>query len=350
MLLQSALHPAGDAPDADDFDRGGGDFDMREIPVTEVGPVFIGQTENVEAATGCTVLIAPKGMPAGLDVRGGGPASRESQLLNPLMAAQSIHAIVLAGGSAYGLGAANGVMAYLEQHGIGYDTGYALVPLVAQSDIYDLSVGDAAVRPDAAMGYEAARLAMEAANYRDGNYGAGCGATVGKLAGMDCCMKSGIGSYAVQLGELKLGAIVVVNALGDVYDWKTGRQIAGMLNEAKDALRSSADYMRQSYAVVDNKFTGNTTVCAVLTNAHFRKAQLCKIAGMAHDGYARSINPVHTSADGDSIYAVSIGDVAVDQDLVGAVSAEVVSEAIIRAVENAEGAYGFPALRDLGGR
>ncbi|MBQ6346653.1 MAG: P1 family peptidase [Clostridia bacterium] len=323
---------------------------MREIPVTEVGPVFIGQTENVEAATGCTVLIAPKGMPAGLDVRGGGPASRESQLLNPLMAAQSIHAIVLAGGSAYGLGAANGVMAYLEQHGIGYDTGYALVPLVAQSDIYDLSVGDAAVRPDAAMGYEAARLAMEAANYRDGNYGAGCGATVGKLAGMDCCMKSGIGSYAVQLGELKLGAIVVVNALGDVYDWKTGRQIAGMLNEAKDALRSSADYMRQSYAVVDNKFTGNTTVCAVLTNARFRKAQLCKIAGMAHDGYARSINPVHTSADGDSIYAVSIGDVAVDQDLVGAVSAEVVSEAIIRAVENAEGAYGFPALRDLGGR
>ena len=156
--------------------------------------------------------------------------------------------------------------------------------------------------------------------------------------------------HAVQIGELKIGAIVVVNALGDVYDWKTGRQIAGMLNEAKDGLRSSADYMRQSYAVVDNKFTGNTTVCAVLTNARFGKAQLCKIAGMAHDGYARSINPVHTSADGDSIYAVSIGDVAADQDLVGALSAEVVSKAIIRAVEKAEGAYGFPALRDLGGK
>jgi len=325
-----------------------GEFDMHEIPVTEVGPVFIGQTENAEAATGCTVLIAPQGMRAGLDVRGGGPASRESQLLNPLMAARSIHAIVLAGGSAYGLGAANGVMEYLEQSGIGYDTGYALVPLVAQSDIYDLSVGDATVRPDAAMGYEAARLAMEAPNYRDGNYGAGCGATVGKLAGMEYCMKSGIGSYAVQIGELKIGAIVVVNALGDVYDWKRGRQIAGMLNEEKDGLRSTADYMRQSYAVVDNKFTGNTTVCAVLTNAYFEKAQLCKIAGMAHDGYARSINPVHTSADGDSIYAVSIGDVAADQDLVGAVSAEVVSEAIIRAVENAEGAYGFLAQRDLG--
>lgn len=322
---------------------------MREIPVTEVGPVFIGQTENAEAATGCTVLIAPQGMRAGLDVRGGGPASRESQLLNPLMAAQSIHAIVMAGGSAFGLGAANGVMQYLEQNGIGYDTGYALVPLVAQSGIYDLSVGDASVRPDAAMGCEAARLAMEAPNYRDGNYGAGCGATVGKLAGMDYCMKAGIGSYAVQIGELRIGAIVVVNALGDVYDWKNGRQIAGMLDEDKGGLRSTTEYMRRSYTVVDNKFTGNTTICAVITNAHFEKAQLCKIAGMAHDGYARSINPVHTSADGDSIYAASIGDVAADLDLVGAVSAEVVSEAIIRAVENAEGAYGFPSLKDLRG-
>ena len=188
---------------------------------------------------------------------------------------------------------------------------------------------------------------METPNYRDGNYGAGCGATVGKFAGMDYCMKSGIGSYAVQIGELKIGAVVVVNALGDVYDWRTGRQIAGMLNENKDGLRSSTAYMRQSYAVVDNKFTGNTTIGAVFTNAHFEKAQLCKIAGMAHDGLARSINPVHTSADGDSLYAASIGDVAADQDLVGTLAAEVVSQAIIRAVENAEGAYGFPALRDL---
>ena len=327
----------------------GGENDMHEIPVTEVGPVFIGQTENREAATGCTVFIAPQGMPAGLDVRGGGPASRESQLLNPLMAARTIHAIVLAGGSAYGLGTANGVMQYLEEKGIGYDTGYALVPLVAQSDIYDLSVGDASVRPDAAMGYEAARLALEAPNYRDGNYGAGCGATVGKSAGMDYCMKSGIGSYAVQTGELKIGAVVVVNALGDVFDWKTGRQIAGLLNEAKIGLRSTSEYMRQSYAVVENKFTGNTTICVVLTNASFDKAQLCKIAGMAHDGYARSINPVHTSADGDSIYAVSAGDIAADQDLVGTLAAEVVSEAIIRAAENAESAYGFPAARDLRG-
>ncbi len=320
---------------------------MKEIRVTEIGPVCIGQTENAEAATGCTVFIAPGGMRAGLDVRGGGPASRESQLLNPLMSAQSIHAIVLAGGSAYGLGTANGVMQYLEENGIGYDTGFALVPLVAQADIYDLSVGDPSVRPDAAMGYEAARLALEAPNYKDGNYGAGCGATVGKLAGMDYCMKSGIGSYAIQIGELKIGAVVALNALGDVYDWKTGKQIAGLLNAEKNGLRSSSVCMRQNYSVVENKFTGNTTICVVMTNAHFDKAQLCKIAGMAHDGYARSINPVHTSADGDSIYAVSVGEVAADQDLVGTLSAEVVSEAIIRAVGNAEGAYGFPAMKDL---
>ena len=320
---------------------------MIEIRITDIQPIRIGQTENFEAGTGCTVLVCEDGMRAGLDVRGGGPASRESQLLNPRMAAQSIHAIVLAGGSAYGLGAANGVMACLEERGIGYDTGYALVPLVAQADIYDLSVADPAVRPDAAMGYEAARRAFEAPNYQDGNYGAGCGATVGKIAGMDTCMKTGIGSYAIQIGDLKIGAIVVLNALGDVFDWKTGEQIAGLLTEDKAGLRRTMDYMKSSTEAANNKFTGNTTLAVVITNAEFDKSQLCKIAGMAHDGYARSINPVHTSADGDSIYAVSTGDVRADQDLVGALSAEVVSEAIIRAVENAEGAYGHPSARDL---
>lgn len=320
---------------------------MREIPVTDVGPIFIGQTEDSKAATGCTVLIAPQGMHAGLDVRGGGPASRETFLLDPLTVAQSIHAIVLAGGSAFGLGAANGVMQYLEEHDIGFDTGAARVPLVVQSDIYDLSIGDASVRPDAAMGYACARLAMESPNYRDGCFGAGCGATVGKYAGIDYCMKSGIGGYAVQINELKIGALVVLNALGDIYDWKNGRQIAGLLNERKDALRSTAELMRQSYEVRENKFTGNTTLCVVFTNAGFSKPQLCKIAGMAHNGLARSINPVHTSADGDSIYAVSIGELRADQDLIGTLSAEIISEAVIRAVESADGAFGHPCLRDL---
>ena len=321
--------------------------EMREISITDFENIRIGQTENAAAGTGCTAVICEKGMAAGLDVRGGGPASRESQLLNPLMAAGSIHAVVLAGGSAYGLGTANGVMSYLEERGIGYDTGYALVPLVAQADIYDLSVGDAAVRPDAAMGYEAARLAFESPNYRDGNYGVGCGASVGKIAGMDTAMKTGVGSYAIQIGDLKIGAIVVVNALGDVYDWKTGRQIAGLLTEDGHGLRNTMEYMRSSIQAVDNKFTGNTTLAIVITNARFDKAQLCKIAGMAHDGFARSIRPVHTSADGDSIYAVSIRDVRADQDLVGSLAAEVVSEAIIRAVDASESAYGLKSASEL---
>ena len=319
-----------------------------EIPITDIESLMIGQAENKEAGTGCTVLICRDGMRAGLDVRGGGPASRESQLLNPLTSAQFLHAVVLSGGSAYGLGAANGVMSYLEEQGIGYDTGVALVPLVAQSDIFDLSVGDARVRPDADMGYEAAKSAFEGPDYQDGNYGAGCGASVGKIAGMDYAMKTGIGSYAVQVGDLKIGAITVLNALGDIYDWKTGEQVAGFLTEDKTGLRSTMEYMSASTESKENKFTGNTTLAVVVTNADFSKSQLCKIAGMAHNGLARSINPVHTSADGDSIYAVSVGNVDADQDLVGSLAAEVVSEAVLRSVYSAESAYGLPAAADLG--
>lgn len=319
-----------------------------EIPVMEVGPVFIGQTENVEAGTGVTVIIAPDGMAAGVDIRGGGPAGRETQLLDPLMAAQQVHAVVLGGGSAFGLSAAGGVMDYLEEHGIGFDVSVTRVPLVVQSDLFDLTVGDTFVRPDHAMGYEAARIALESPNYKDGNYGAGCGATVGKYTGMDSCMKTGIGSYAVQIGDLKIGAIVAVNALGDIYDWTTGREIAGMLNEEKSGFRNSVEYMLQNSSVVrENKYVSNTTIGVILTNAAFSKAQLCKIAGMAHDGYARCIRPLHTTADGDSIYALSVGNVNADQDLVGTIAADVMSEAIRRAVFSADSAYGFPAAADL---
>ncbi len=320
---------------------------IMEIPVTQIGTIKIGQTENAEAGTGCTVLISENGMAAGLDIRGGGPAGRETQLLDPLMAASFIHAIVLGGGSAFGLGAANGVMEYLEEHGIGYDVGVTKVPLVVQSDLFDLTVGDMSVRPDAAMGYEAARLAMESPNYRDGNYGAGCGATVGKIGGMETCMKTGIGSYAIQIGDLQIGAIVVINALGDIYDWKTGEKIAGLLTEDKTAFRDTVEFMSQSIAVKDNKFVDNTTLGVIITNAAFDKARLCKIAGMAHDGYARSIRPVHTSADGDSIYAVSVGEIEADQDLVGMLAADVMSEAIKRAVFSADSAYGYVSVKDL---
>ncbi len=320
---------------------------MKEIPITSMEPFRIGQAEDAAAATGCTVILCPQGMRAGLDVRGGGPASRESQLLSPLTAAQFIHAVVLGGGSAFGLGAANGVMECLEKRGIGFDVGVTKVPLVAQSDLFDLTVGDPFARPDAAMAFRAAEAALDAPNYRDGNFGAGCGATVGKITGMERCMKSGIGSFAVRLGELEIGAVVAVNALGDVFDRSTGRQIAGLLSEDKKTLRSTAEYMKRSVRPVENRFAGNTTIAAVMTNAYFEKAQLCKIAGMAHDGMARSICPVHTSADGDSVYALSAGEARADQDVVGILAADVLSEAVTRAVMSAESAYGFPAARDI---
>ena len=322
-------------------------MEMHEIPISDFAPMRIGQTENAAAGTGLTVFLCPDGMRAGLDVRGGGPASRESKLLDPLTAAQTVHAVVLGGGSAFGLCAANGVMQYLEEHDIGFDVGVTKVPLVVQSDLFDLTVGDPFVRPDAAMCYEAARLAFEAPNYRDGNFGAGCGATVGKIRGMEHCMKSGIGSFAVQLGELKVGAVAAVNALGDIFDPDTGRQIAGLLSEDGTRLCSTTKAMLADTAPKDNRFTGNTTLGVVVTNARFEKPALCKVAGMGHDGLARTIRPVHTSADGDSIYALSVGDVKADQDLAGTLAAEVLAKAVLRAVTSAERAYGYPSASEL---
>ena len=306
---------------------------MKEIPITSFDNLQIGQAENTAAGTGCTVVLLGKdGAPAGLDVRGGGPASRESELLKPLAAAQVIHAIVLAGGSAFGLDAAGGVMRYLEERGIGFDVGVTKVPLVCQSDLFDLTVADARARPDAAMAY-AACVNAETGNYRDGNHGAGTGATVGKLLGMEHCMKSGIGSYAVQVG--------------DVYDFETGRKVAGLRADDGKTFLDSERVLMQQLDAPQEKFVGNTTLGILFTNAKLDKARLCKAAGMAHDGYARAIRPVHTSMDGDSIYAVSLGDVPADLDAVGVIGARVMAKAIVRAVEAADSAYGFPAARDM---
>jgi len=320
---------------------------MKEIKITDFDGLKVGNAENVKAGTGCTVLLFGKdGAPAGLDVRGGGPASRESQLLDPMAAAQVIHAILLSGGSAFGLDAAGGVQKYLEERDIGFEVGICKVPLVCQSCLFDLTVADHRVRPDAAMAYAACEGA-ENGNYRDGCFGAGTGATVGKLLGMDHCMKSGIGSYAVQVGELKLGAIVAVNALGDIFDWHNGQKVAGLLAADRKTFLNAEELAFSRYEIVENKFVGNTTIGVVLTNAKFAKSSLCKIAGMAHDGYARAIRPVHTTADGDSIYAVSLGNVSADQDIVGALGAQVMAEAILRAVHAASPAYGLPAAAEL---
>lgn len=320
---------------------------MKEISIKDIENIKIGNAQNREAGTGCTVVICENGAPTGLDVRGGGPASRESELLKPVAAADSIHAVLLSGGSAFGLDAAGGVMQYLEERNIGYDVGITKVPLVCESCLFDLAVGDYQVRPDKEMGYEAC-VNAEAGNYKDGNEGAGTGATVGKLHGADGCMKSGIGSYAVQIGELKVGAIAAVNALGDIYDWKSGEKVAGLLAEDQKTFLDTEEEFYKSYAVVENKFVENTTLGIVITNAKFDKTQLCKIASMTQNGYARSIRPVHTTADGDSIYAMSVGEVSADQDMVGTLAAQVMSEAILRAVMSAESDYGFVAVKDLG--
>lgn len=320
---------------------------MKEISIKDFRNIQIGQAENVQAGTGCTVfLLGREGASVGLDVRGGGPASRESELLKPLANAQVIHAILLAGGSAFGLDAAGGVMRYLEERGIGVDVGVTRVPLVCQSDLFDLTVADAHTRPDAAMAYEAC-VNAETGNYRDGNHGAGTGATVGKLLGMEHCMKSGIGSYAVQVGNLQVGAVVAVNAVGDVYDYENGRKIAGLLAADGKTFLDSELAALQAIEAQAEKFVGNTTLGVILTNARLDKAHLCKIAGMAHDGYARAIRPVHTSMDGDSIYAVSLGDVPADMDVVGTLAARVMAKAIVRAVQAAEPAYGLPSASEI---
>ncbi len=320
---------------------------MKEISIKDFRNIQIGQAENVQAGTGCTVfLLGREGASVGLDVRGGGPASRESELLKPLATAQVIHAILLAGGSAFGLDAAGGVMRYLEERGIGVDVGVTRVPLVCQSDLFDLTVADAHTRPDAAMAYEAC-VNAETGNYRDGNHGAGTGATVGKLLGMEHCMKSGIGSYAVQVGNLQVGAVVAVNAVGDVYDYENGRKIAGLLAADGKTFLDSELAALQAIEAQAEKVVGNTTLGVILTNARLDKAHLCKIAGMAHDGYARAIRPVHTSMDGDSIYAVSLGDVPADMDVVGTLAARVMAKAIVRAVQAAEPAYGLPSAGEI---
>ncbi len=318
---------------------------MTEISIRDFCDIQIGQAEDIENGTGVTVLISKAGMPAGIDVRGGGPASRETTLLSPVSHADRIHAIVLSGGSAFGLDSAGGVMKYLEERNIGYNVGITHVPLVCCSCLFDLGAGNAFVRPDAEMGYHAC-VNSEVNNYEDGCRGAGTGATVGKLRGMAQSMKSGIGSYAVRCGELEVGAIVCVNALGDVFDMQ-GKKIAGLLSPDQQHFEDSSDLLFQMVNSGGNRFVANTTIGIIITNAGFDKTKLCKIAAMGQNGIARSVRPVHTSADGDTLYAVSAGNLQANYDVVGSLAADVVQKAIIRAVMSAKGAYGIPSMHDI---
>lgn len=317
---------------------------MKDISIFEVGGFQIGQAQDERAATGCTVFLFDECAPAGVDIRGGGPASRETPLLSPTADAKGIHALLFSGGSAFGLDAAGGVMRFLEERGVGFDVGVTRVPLVCQSCLFDLIIGSKEVRPDGAMAYRACENARRD-RFDEGNFGAGMGCTVGKLKGASFAMKSGIGAAAVQVGALKVAAVVAVNALGDVFDAETGAPLAGLLSEDKSALCSTEGVLCGEGA--RDLFTGNTTLGAVLTNAAFDKAALTKIASMAHNGYARAIRPVHTTADGDSIYAVSVGKEQGDINLAGILAAHVTARAIARAVRAAQSVHGFPDMRTL---
>ena len=272
----------------------------------------------------------------GCDISGGGPASREIHLTDSMTADNPINAVVLSGGSAYGLAASDGVMKCLEEHGIGYNTGFALVPLVVQSCIYDLGYGINNVRPDSQMGYAACENALNGSSELQGNIGAGTGATVGKLMGMKQATKTGLGICAVEFGELQIAAVVVLNAFGDVFDSQNMQKIAGLMDPERKMFWDLEEMFMRFMSAPKDLFTGNTTIGAIITNAKFDKAKLNKIASMTRNAYARCINPVGTLADGDSIYACSVGEVVSDVNLVGTLSAKVMQEAIKRAVETAK--------------
>lgn len=302
-----------------------------EISITGIKGVRIGNAQDEEAKTGVTVILFDQGAKVGADISGGGPASRETPLASPVTADNPVNAIVLSGGSAFGLAAGDGVMRYLEEHGAGYDTGYAKVPLVCQSCIYDLGCGRADVRPDADMGY-AACVDAEKNRPRGGSVGGGTGATVGKLCGMERSMKAGLGIHAAAVGELQVAAVVVVNALGDIYDPENGQIIAGL--RTADG-RGFADTCRMLCQISRRQdlFNSNTTIGAVITNGRFSKAEMSKIASMTRSAYGRCIRPVGTMADGDTIYAASTGEVEADINMAGTLAAEVMAQAIKKAVQ-----------------
>jgi len=322
--------------------------------ITDVNGIEVGHAQNEEALTGCTVILCRKGAVAGVDVRGGAPGTRETDLLNPINLVQKVYAIVLAGGSAFGLDAASGVMQYLEEHKIGFNTGVARVPIVPSAILYDLALGRADVRPDAAMGARAAASASSDSP-AEGNVGAGTGASVGKMFGMSLAMKSGLGTASMDIGGgVIVGAIVAVNAFGDVIDPKTGEIIAGLRSGKVGPLRigkkdSFADTLAMMKTQVGRGVLGfashgNTVIGVVATNAKLTKSQATKVAQMAQDGLARTISPAHTMLDGDVIFALSAGTKKADVSTIGAFAAEVIVLAILRAVKMAKAAGGLPGL------
>ncbi len=305
------------------------------IAFSDIAGIRVGNAQDDNAATGVTVFRFTTPGRAAVEIFGGGPASRETETIAPERS-HPLNALVFSGGSAYGLAASDGIMRSLESHGVGYDTGIALVPIVCQSCIFDLGYGSAMIRPDAAMGFAACEASFAGNDPRSGNVGAGTGATVGKAAGMAQSQKAGIGYSAAQSGKLQVGAAVVLNSYGDIYF--SGKKIAGMRTPDQKAFADSYETLLK--ATGSNLFTSttNTTLAAVFTNGDFTPAELKHLARMAAAGMARAIRPAFTTADGDTVYAISVGEEkvsGVSLDAAGALAATLLEEAIADAVRSA---------------
>lgn len=315
--------------------------------IVDVAGIKVGHQSNFEAMTGCTVIICEEGAVAGVDVRGGAPGSRETDLLRPGNLVDRVHAIFLTGGSAFGMDGASGVMQYLEQRGIGFDVGVTRVPIVPASVLFDLGIGDWRIRPDKDMGYSACQVATDL-YVEQGNVGAGTGATVGKLFGPERSMKGGLGTYSIKVGDLVVGAIVAVNAFGDVINPATGEILAGALAEGCDRFADTVRHMTGLPSGIGNAFAGgNTTIGVVATNATLTKAEANKVASLAHNGLARTIRPCHTLFDGDTIYAMSTCGIKADINVVGLLACEVMAQAVVNAVMYAEGVLGYKSYRQM---
>lgn len=310
---------------------------IKEISIKELEGISIGHAQDDEAKTGVSVIHFKNGAQVGCDISGGGPASRETPLTSPLTADNPINAVVLSGGSAFGLAASDGVMRCLEDNKIGLDTGDAIIPLVVQSCIYDLEYGRSDVRPDGEMAYQACQNALTGFDDCMGNVGAGTGATVGKLFDLPQAQKAGLGIHAIQAGDLKIAAVVVLNACGDIFDPENGQKIAGLLNkDRKEFLDYEEAMILMGEEAKKSDAVKNTTIGCIITNAKFDKAKMNKIASMTRSAYSRCINPVGMMWDGDTIYAASTGNIECDINLVGALSAKVMQKAIVKAVKTAE--------------
>ena len=318
---------------------------MKEIQINELTDFKIGHAQDEKGGTGCTVILCEKGAVAGVDVRGGGPATRETDLLNPKNMVEQIHAVTLAGGSAFGLEASCGVMAYLSEHEIGFDMKGIYIPIVSGACLFDCSVADSKAYPTKKMGYQACQNASHELS-KQGCIGAGTGASVGKFLGFDKAMKTGLGHAAFQVGDVMVAAIVAVNACGDVYFENSEKPIAGIYDYQKKKRLSTLDVMFENQPI-EESCGMNTTIGCILTNAKLTKAQANKIASMSHNGYARTIRPVHTSSDGDTIFAMASQQVEAQPDVVGALAAKAMAKAIENACLYATPMYGLTTYSEI---